>query len=404
MAGGKRILLIISGGIAAYKSLELIRLLKGAGHDARCILTRGGAQFVTPLSLGALSEDKVYQDIFSLTDDHEMGHIQLSRDADVLVVAPATADILAKMRAGIADDLATTVLLATDKPVLAAPAMNIHMWEHAATQENIEALKSRGVSMIGPVEGDMACGEYGMGRMSEPAEIFQAITDFFLKPHSAGGKLAGRKALVTGGPTHEALDPVRYIANRSSGKQGYAIAQALAEAGAETVLVSGPTQLPDPPGVTVQRINSAVEMLAACQAELPADIVVCAAAVADWRAADQSATKIKKNGKAPDLELTENPDILATLSHPGQARPPLIIGFAAETGNVVEQAVAKRQKKGCDWIIANDVSEGTETFSGANNTVHVIDADGVEDWPTMSKEDVGHRLTDRIIRHLGGNA
>jgi len=410
MTDTKRVLLIISGGIAAYKSLELIRLLKGRNIDVRCVLTKGGAQFVTPLSLAALSEDKVYEDLFSLTDENEMGHIELSRDADLLLVAPATADILAKMRAGLADDLATTALLATDKPVMAAPAMNVRMWEHAATQENIGVLQARGVTILGPEEGDMACGEYGMGRMSEPATIAEAVSDFFSRspgvsasPSSSAtpaGRLAGKKAVVTSGPTHEPLDPVRYIANRSSGRQGHAIAAALAAEGAETVLVSGPTTLSDPKGVTVRKIRSAVEMLAACEAEMPADIVVCAAAVADWRAADPAGEKIKKNGSVPSFDLVENPDILASLSQSNERRPALVVGFAAETGTVVEKAQSKLQKKGCDWIVANDVSPGTGTFGGEDNTVHVVDADTVEDWPTMSKEQVGEKLASRIADYF----
>ena len=406
MTDTKRVLLIISGGIAAYKSLELIRLLKGRNIAVRCVLTKGGAQFVTPLSLAALSEDKVYEDLFSLTDESEMGHIELSRDADLLLVAPATADLLAKMRAGLADDLATTALLVTDKPVMAAPAMNVRMWEHAATQENIGVLQARGVTILGPEEGDMACGEYGMGRMSEPTTIAEAVSDFFSRtpgataPSPTKGRLAGKKAVVTSGPTHEPLDPVRYIANRSSGRQGHAIAAALAAAGAETVLISGPTTLADPSGVTVRNIGSAVEMLAACEAEMPADIVVCAAAVADWRAADPAGEKIKKNGAVPSFDLVENPDILASLSQSGEGRPALVVGFAAETGSVVEKAQTKLQKKGCDWIVANDVSPGTGTFGGEDNTVHVVDAETVEDWPTMSKEQVGEKLAGRIADYF----
>ncbi|MDA0240540.1 MAG: bifunctional phosphopantothenoylcysteine decarboxylase/phosphopantothenate--cysteine ligase CoaBC, partial [Proteobacteria bacterium] len=350
MYSGKRVLLIVAGGIAAYKSLEVIRTLRTSGIAVRCILTRAGAQFVTPLSLSSLSEDKVFEDIFSLTDESEMGHIELSRDADLLAVVPATADILAKMRAGIADDLATTALLATDKPVLAAPAMNVRMWEHAATQDNIEALRARGIHFVGPNEGDMACGEFGMGRMAEPAEIAEAIQGFF----NRSNRLVGKRAVVTSGPTHEAIDPVRYIANHSSGRQGHAIARALAAQGAETILITGPTALPDPDGVDVRRVKSAAEMLAACEQALPADIVVCAAAVGDWRVSSPQASKIKKNGAAPTLELVENPDILATLSQRKNNRPALVIGFAAETEAVADQAGAKRLKKGCDWILAND--------------------------------------------------
>ena len=398
MNQGKRVLLIVAGGIAAYKSLELIRLLRARDISVRCVLTRAGARFVTPLSLSSLSEDKVYEDLFELTGENEMGHIEFSRDADLLVVAPATADILAKMRAGIADDLATTTLLATDKPVMVAPAMNVRMWEHAATRENMAVLRERGILEVGPDEGDMACGEYGFGRMSEPTAIAEAIEFFF----QTSDRLKGRRAIVTSGPTVEAIDPVRYIANRSSGRQGHAIARALAAEGAETVLVTGPTTLPDPADMTVVHVNSADEMLKATQDALPADIVVCAAAVADWRVDRQADRKIKKNGSIPDLKLVENPDILATLSSASPDRAQLVVGFAAETGDVVDQAAAKRAKKGCDWIVANDVSPETGTFGGGDNTVHVIDDAGVEDWPTMSKERVGARLAARIADHLAG--
>lgn len=398
MLHGKRILLIVSGGIAAYKSLELIRRLRERGASVRCVLTKGGAQFVTPLSLSALSEDKVYTDLFSLTDEAEMGHIQLSRDADLLLVVPASADILAKMAHGMADDLATTALLATDKDVMVAPSMNVRMWTHAATQANLATLHERGVHVVGPVEGDMACGEFGPGRMTEPNEIADAVSDFF----EDSAPLSGRRALVTSGPTHEAIDPVRYIANRSSGKQGHAIAAALARRGAVTTLVSGPTDQPDPAGVTIIRVESAREMLAACEKSLPADVAVCAAAVADWRVAQQAGEKMKKTGTGvPTLEMTENPDILATLAAAANTRPGLVIGFAAETENVVAHAQAKRKKKGCDWILANDVSPETGTFGGADNTIHLISADGVEDWPRMSKTDVAERLADRITEQLG---
>ena len=397
MTDGKRVLLIVAGGIAAYKSLELIRLLQQRGIGCRCILTRAGAEFVTPLSLAALSADTVYQDLFSLTAESDMGHIELSRSADLVVVAPATADILAKMRAGLADDLATTALLATDKPVMVAPAMNVRMWEHAATQENLGVLRSRGIRVIGPDEGPMACGEFGMGRMAEPAAIAAAIEAFF----SVERRLAGLRALVTSGPTHEDIDPVRYIANQSSGKQGHAIARALAAAGAETVLVSGPTQESDPAGVAVKHVRSAREMLAACESTIPVDIVVCAAAVADWRVENAAAQKIKKNGKsAPTLKLTQNPDILATLSKRNANRARLVIGFAAETENVVKQAEAKRAAKGCDWIVANDVSPASGTFGGESNTVHLIDGQSVEDWPRLTKDEVARRLTARIADTL----
>lgn len=401
MLHGKRVLLIISGGIAAYKSLELIRLLRKNGLAVRCILTRGGAQFVTPLTVSALTEDKVYTDLFSLTDEAEMGHIQLSREADLVVVAPASADILAKMARGLADDLASTTLLATDKPVMVAPAMNVRMWQHAATQANLTTLLERGVRFVGPDEGDMACGEFGPGRLAEPDEIAAAISAYF-GDHSP---LAGRRALVTSGPTHEPIDPVRYIANRSSGRQGHAIAAALARHGAATTLVSGPTNLPDPAGVEVVHIETAQQMLEACQAALPADIAVCAAAVADWRVATEASEKMKKTkGKLPTLDMTANPDILATLSATGNARPQLVIGFAAETENIVANAQTKRANKGCDWLLANDVSPDSGTFGGADNTIHLVSAEGVEDWPRMSKEDVADRLAERVAATLGNTA
>ncbi|MDP6390721.1 MAG: bifunctional phosphopantothenoylcysteine decarboxylase/phosphopantothenate--cysteine ligase CoaBC [Alphaproteobacteria bacterium] len=406
MLAGKRILLTVAGGIAAYKCHDLIRRLRERGAAVRCILTEGGAQFVTALSLQALSEDKVYGDIFSLTDESEMGHIQLSREADLLVVAPATADILAKMAGGLASDLATTVLLATDKPVMVAPAMNVRMWEHAATQANIAMLEARGVIRIGPDEGDMACGEYGMGRMAEPEAIVEAIEDFF---GGANRPLAGRRALVTSGPTREPIDPVRYIANHSSGKQGHAIAAALAGLGAETRLVTGPVTLADPAGVEVIHVETARDMLAACEAALPADMAVCAAAVADWRVAEAADEKLKKNGGGPpSLEMIENPDILKSLAGAGNLRPALVVGFAAETENVVANAKKKRKAKGCDWILANDVSRATGTFGGDANTIHLIGAGGskggVEDWPRMTKEEVAGRLAERIAEHFGGGS
>jgi len=397
MLTGKRILLVISGGIAAYKCLELIRRLRERGAAVRCVLTRGGAEFVTPLSLAALSEDKVYSDLFSLTDEAEMGHIRLSRAADLVVVAPASADILAKMAHGRAEDLATTLLLATDKEVLAAPAMNVRMWHHPATQSNIETLAARGVRFVGPVEGDMACGEYGMGRMAEPETIRAAIETYF----GSEAPLSGRRALVTSGPTHEPIDPVRYIANRSSGKQGHAIAAALARLGADTVLVSGPSAEADPAGVEVVAIESAREMLAACQAALPVDVAVCAAAVSDWRPSDTADQKMKKNGGGPPgLNLTENPDILATLSQAGNQRPALVIGFAAETEDVVDNARAKLARKGCDWILANDVGPATGTFGGDANTVHLIGAESHQPWPRMTKADVADRLGRCIADHF----
>jgi len=401
MLNGKRILLIVAGGIAAFKCHELIRKLRGRGAHVRCVLTDAGAKFVTPLSLQALTEDKVYTDMFSLTDESEMGHIQLSRDADLLVVAPATANILARMAAGLADDLAATVLLATDKPVLTAPAMNVRMWTHAATVANVETLKKRGVAFVGPNDGAMACNEYGPGRMSEPAEILVAIES--LLGESETGPLAGKRALVTSGPTREAIDPVRYISNHSSGKQGHAIASALARLGAEVTLVSGPVAVPDPPGVKVVKIDSADQMLSACLAAGKLDVAIFAAAVADWKAARPADAKIKKTAGAPPpaLELTPNPDILATVSKPGPKRPVLVVGFAAETENLVANAVDKRKRKGCDWIVANDVSSASGTFGGERNTVHLITGDGVEDWPTLAKDEVAVRLADRIARELG---
>ena len=401
MLAGKRILLIVSGGIAAYKSLELIRRLRERAAEVTCILTRGGTQFVTPLSLAALSENRVYQELFSLTDESEMGHIELSRRADLLVAAPASADLLARMAHGRADDLAATVLLATDTDVLAAPAMNVRMWQHPATRANLETLQARGVQVVGPDEGPMACGEYGPGRMAEPEAILAAIESYF----GAEAPLSGRRALVTSGPTHEAIDPVRYIANRSSGRQGHAIATALARMGAATTLVSGPTHLPDPAGVEVRHVESARDMLAACRAALPADAAVCAAAVADWHAAELRQQKMKRDGAAKlTLELAANPDILAELSAAGNARPRLVVGFAAETEKVIEHARAKRARKGCDWIVANDVGPDTGTFGGAENTVHLVTGEpggDIESWPRMSKQEVAERLARRIADHLG---
>lgn len=400
---GRRVLLIIGGGIAAYKCLELIRRLRERGASVRAILTEAAQHFVTPLSVSSLTGDKVYTDLFSLTDEAEMGHIELSRDADLLVVAPATADLMAKMAHGLAGDLASTALLATDKKVLIAPAMNVRMWLHPATQRNFETLLADGVGFVGPNEGDMACGEYGPGRMAEPAEILAAIESHFAElAYPGGGPLKGKRILITSGPTHEPIDPVRYLANRSSGKQGYAIAQAVARLGAETVLVSGPTNLPNPPGVSVTRVETAREMLAACEAALPADIAICAAAVADWRVASDAEQKLKKQPgeQAPALMLVENPDILATLSQLKVNRPALVIGFAAETEKVIEHAVAKRQRKGCDWIVANDVSPATGVMGGDLNTVHLISREGQEDWPLLPKQAVAERLARRIADHF----
>ncbi|OEJ63745.1 bifunctional phosphopantothenoylcysteine decarboxylase/phosphopantothenate--cysteine ligase CoaBC [Magnetovibrio blakemorei] len=398
MLNGKRILLIVTGGIAAYKTPELVRQLIKAGATVRCVLTRGGAQFVTPLALASVSGDQVYSDLFSLTDEHEMGHINLSREADVVLVAPATANTLAKMAHGLADNLSTTVLLATDKPVLAVPAMNVRMWEHAATKSNIAMLRARGVTMIGPDEGEMACGEWGEGRMAEPEDIVLALSSFF----GSTAPLGGYSAIVTSGPTHEPIDPVRYIANRSSGKQGHAIAQALKELGARVTLISGPVDLPDPQGVKVIHVQSARDMATAVEGALPADIAVCAAAVADWRVDNQAPQKLKKGiDGMPSLSMVENPDILAALSRPGERRPQLVVGFAAETENVLEHARAKLAKKGCDWICANDVSPSTGTFGGDQNTVQLVTRTSVEDWPSQSKFHVAKQLATRIAAHLG---
>ncbi len=396
---GKRILIIIAGGIAAYKTLELIRRLKDDGASVRAVLTKAGREFVTPLSVSALTEDKVYAELFDLTDEAEMGHIELSRDADLVVVAPATADLLAKMAAGLADDLASTVLLATDKPVLVAPAMNVRMWEHAATRRNMATLMDDGIAVVGPNSGAMACGEFGPGRMAEPAEIRAAIGDLL-----AGGAkpLAGRHVLITSGPTFEPIDPVRYIANRSSGRQGHAIAAAAAALGARVTLVSGPVAIADPAGVTVVRVETAAEMLAACEAALPADAAVCAAAVADWHVLDQAAEKLKKGSNAglPTLRFGENPDILTTIANHSSARPELVIGFAAETENVVGHAREKLARKGCDWIVANDVSPETGIMGGADNSVHLVTGEAVEDWPKLAKEEVAARLAARIAAAL----
>ena len=404
MLDGKRILLVITGGIAAYKCLDLIRRVRERGGRVRCILTPAGAQFVTPLALAALSEGRVFQDLFSLTDENEIGHIRLSREADAVLVAPASANILAKMAAGLADDLATTALLATDKPIILAPAMNPSMWEHPATRANMAILEARGVSRIGPAEGAMAeRGEWGLGRMVEPDAIVAALEALLGGgPH---GLLKDRRALVTSGPTHEAIDPVRYLANRSSGKQGHAVAAALARLGAATTLVSGPTHRPEPAGVSVVHVETAREMLDACLGALPVDVAVMAAAVADWRPAEAAPAKLKKpaqGGKSvpPALKLVENPDILATLSRRNKGRPLLVVGFAAETDRVVENAVAKRRAKGCDWLVANDVSAAAGTFGGDDNLVHLITADGVEEWPRISKLAVAERLALRIAESL----
>lgn len=390
----KRILLIVGGGIAAYKACELIRLIRKAGHSVTCVLTAGGQHFVTPMTLAALSENQVYTTLWDLKDEAEMGHIQLSRNADLVVVAPATADLMAKMAAGQADDLATTLLLATDKPVLAAPAMNVRMWQHAATRRNVATLRADGVTVMEPDEGPMACGEYGPGRLPDPDAILRAIEDA-LAP--SAGRLKGRHILVTAGPTHEPIDPVRYIANRSSGKQGYEIAGALAALGARVTLVSGPVALPTPAGVIRIDVETAREMAAAVAAALPADAAVMVAAVADWRAGDAVGQKIKKGEAAPALTLVENPDILAGLAHSPQ-RPHLLIGFAAETERVIEHATAKRTRKGADWIVANDVSG--DVMGGDANTIHLVTATGVESWATLPKPEIARRLAERIADAL----
>ena len=398
---GRRVLLIVSGGIAAYKALELIRLLRAQDCAISCVLTRAGAQFVTPLSIQALTGEPVHTDLFSLTEESEMGHIALSRSADLLIVCPASADILARMAAGLADDLATTLLLATDTAVLAAPAMNVRMWQHPATQANLATLRRRQVHMVGPDEGVMDCNEYGPSRLAEPPTILRAIADL-LSPVPAAMPLAGRHALVTAGPTHEPVDPVRYLANRSSGKQGYAIAAALAAGGARVSLVSGPVALEAPAGVTRILVETGQQMHAACEAALPADIAVLAAAVGDWRMESVSPGKLKKKAGAPppSLSLTANPDILADLSQSGPMRPHLVVGFAAETENVVANATAKRLRKGCDWILANDVGAGSGIMGGDQNQVHLITATGIENWPRLEKQKVATLLADRIAAYF----
>jgi len=394
----KRVLLIVGGGIAAYKCLEAIRRLKELGARVRVIATKAGLEFVTPLSLAALSGEKVHTDLFDLTDEVEIGHIRLARDTDLVVVAPATANLMARMANGIADDLATTALIATDKPVLIAPAMNTRMWEHAATRRNLATLKADGVHIVGPNDGPLAEGESGMGRMAEPEEILAAMAALL----GGAGPLRGRKVLVTSGPTFEAIDPVRYLANRSSGKQGHAVAAALAALGADIVLVSGPVSLADPAGVKTIHVESAREMLSTCEAELPVDAAVCAAAVSDWRAAKTAKQKLKKVGKggAPALSLAENPDILATLARHKKSRPRLLIGFAAETEKLIENARAKLKQKRCDWVVANDVSPSGGVMGGDRNRVHLVSTAGVEDWPLLSKEEVADRLARRIADHF----
>ncbi len=396
MLADKHILLIIGGGIAAFKSLDLIRRLRERGAKVTPVLTKAGAEFVTPLSVSALAGEKIFQDLFDLTSEAEMGHIELSRAADLIVVAPATADLMAKMAGGLANDLASTVLLATDKRVLVAPSMNVRMWDHPATQRNIATLQGDGVLLVGPNEGDMACGEFGYGRMAEPLAIVDAI-DAAL----GDGPLKGKHVLVTSGPTHEPIDPVRYIANRSSGAQGTAIARALAALGADVTFITGPADVPPPQGVRVVKVQTAVEMLSAVMDAPAADVAIFAAAVADWRVANAGPSKIKKDGNGlPTLEFAENPDILATVSKLNKGRPELVVGFAAETDDVIANATAKRLRKGCDWIVANDVSPATGIMGGSENDVTLIMADGAEDWPRMSKDAVAVRLAQKIAEAL----
>jgi phosphopantothenoylcysteine decarboxylase/phosphopantothenate--cysteine ligase len=403
---GKRILLIIGGGIAAYKSLDLIRRLKERGAEVRVVMTHAAQEFITPLSAGAIAGGHVYVDLFDWRSEFDIGHIRLARDTDLVVVAPATADLMAKMAGGHADDIASTVLLATDKPVLLAPAMNPRMWSHAATRRNLAQLVADGITVVGPNAGEMAeQGEAGIGRMAEPLEIVAAVESRLVGRHETAGSLAGRRVLVTAGPTHEAIDPVRYIANRSSGKQGFAIARAAAAAGADVTLVTGPVSLADPPAVTVIRVETAREMLAEVERALPADVAVFAAAVADWRVAEPGAQKLKKEaGGARQLDLVENPDILTTVAHRKSKRPLLVVGFAAETEHVIRNARAKLDRKGCDWIVANDVSPATGIMGGDRNTVHLVTRDGVESWPNEDKQTVADKLVARIAATLAAAA
>jgi len=408
---GRRVLLIVGGGIAAYKALDLIRRLRERGAEVRAVMTEAAKRFVTPLSVASLTGARVYDDLFSLTDEAEMGHIELSRSADLVVVAPATANLMAKMAQGLADDLASTLLLATDKRVLLAPAMNVRMWLHPATRRNRATLAADGVLTVGPGDGVMACGEYGPGRMAEPLDIVAAVAaalagdttiplDAAAVP-SATASLQGRRVVVTSGPTHEPIDPVRYIANRSSGRQGHAIAAAAAAAGADVVLVSGPVSLPDPPGVAVVRVETARDMLAAVEAALPATVFVAAAAVADWRPVSASDAKIKKRGgAAPTLLLDENPDILAAVSRRASGRPALVVGFAAETDGLLEHAAEKLERKGCDMIVANDVGTGSGVMGGPANQVHLVTRAGVEPWPRLGKDEVARRLVARFAALL----
>ncbi|WP_424927410.1 bifunctional phosphopantothenoylcysteine decarboxylase/phosphopantothenate--cysteine ligase CoaBC [Amaricoccus tamworthensis] len=397
MIAGKAVLLVIGGGISAYKSLELIRLLQKASVHVVPVLTRAGSEFVTPLTVSALAGNKLYSELFDLTAESEMGHIELSRSADLVVVAPATADLMARQVHGLANDLASTLLLATDKRVLMAPAMNVRMWEHPATQRNIDILRKDGVLMVGPNEGDMACGEYGLGRMAEPDEIFAAI-----EAALSDGPLKGKRIVVTSGPTHEPIDPVRYLANRSSGRQGTAIADALVAQGAEVVFVTGPATAPRPEGAKIVEVETALQMRDAVLDALPADAAVFSAAVADWRMAEESGSKLKKDGSGepPALKMVENPDILKTVSKLDVDRPRLVIGFAAETDDVIGNATAKRLRKGCDWLVANDVSPGTGIMGGTENSAIFVTDDGAEQWPRMSKRNTADALVDRIVEAL----
>ena len=401
MLEDRRILLIISGGIAAFKSLDLIRRLRERGAMVTPVMTKASAKFVTPLSVSAMAGEKVFQDLFDLTSEAEMGHIELSRSADLIVVAPASADLIAKMAGGHANDLASTLLLATDTPVLVAPAMNLRMWSHAATQRNITYLKDDSINFVGPNEGDMACGEFGLGRMAEPLEIVTAIEEYFMAMGPANA-LAGRRVLVTSGPTHEPIDPVRYIANRSSGAQGSAIAKALMELGADVIFVTGPADVQPPIGVHLIEVETAIQMLEAVEKEMPCDAAIFAAAVADWRVVDTPSSKIKKvNGQLPVLEFAENPDILARISNRTKTRPDLVVGFAAETEDVIANATKKRARKGCDWIVANDVSPETGIMGGSENAVTLITSQGAQGWDRMSKSAVARQLAMKIANALG---
>ena len=405
MLNGKRIVLIISGGIAAYKSLDLIRRLRERGARVLPVMTKGAQQFITPLAAGALSAETVYTELFDRASEHDVGHIRLARDNDLILIAPATADLMAKMSHGIADDLATAVVLATDKPVLVAPAMNPKMWQHSATRRNVARLQADGIHFIGPATGEMAeSGESGVGRMSEPHEIADLAENLLsgASSETPSQPLSGKHILITSGPTHETIDPVRYIANRSSGKQGHAIAAAAHAAGARVTLVSGPVTIPDPDGVTTVQVESAAEMLDAVKAALPADVAIMAAAVADWRVAAEGTQKIKKDGsgKPPPLNLVENPDILATIGHHESLRPSLLVGFAAETHDLLANARGKLERKRADWIVANDVSPETGIMGGDRNTVRIVTHDGVEDWPALDKQEVARRLVERIAEKL----